>query len=113
MKNNSSGFHITEVLICLAIFSTIMFSLIPILSQIKVEEVLLSHRRNAQSILHDELLYHIWASSQLEFPISYQKNTSIGLLHLTFEFEEELMKGCVKWKNAKTGYETSCLYGYP
>lgn len=87
----------------------LMTTMIPIISLLEQERTVLSERRTFSAKLHDELQAFLW--NDLQLPSSYL--VEIDLIDVTFSFtyEEQFIKGCVNWENARKKSETICLYG--
>lgn len=109
MLNYNNGFTFVEVLISSSIILLLVAIFIPLTTLLKQEKTVLSHRRMASVQLHDELQKFIWTDSFVES--SYSKTFQSKPLYFDFIAEEEFIKGCVTWENARNREETFCLYG--
>ncbi|MUK87135.1 hypothetical protein GMD78_01815 [Ornithinibacillus sp. L9] len=110
MRKND-GFSVTEVLVATAIVLLIVGTVVPINSLLDKERLTIRERRMITLTLHDEMQPHLWSD---DYELPYTKEEVLGNKQLLFHFslEEDLIKGCVDWKNAKNKQETICLYGY-
>ena len=88
----------------------LMFTVLPLLSQIQSEEQVLSVRRSVAADLHNELQHHLAAETTME-DIQYEKHISHAVVSYHFSVTEEKVKGCAGWNNVKNRKETFCLYG--
>lgn len=107
---NSKGFILIEVLVTTVILLTILLLLSPLFTQLLQERKALKDRRMISAHLHDELQKKLWQSVQI--PETYEKDYHGRTLTFQFSDEQEMIKGCVSWKNAKQKEESFCLYGY-
>ncbi|MBT2214448.1 type II secretion system GspH family protein [Virgibacillus dakarensis] len=109
---NSNGFSLIEVLAAFSIIFMITTTVIPLTSLINKEEEVLRERRHHANQLHDELQTYLWGENKPLPPATYAKVENSTMLFYRFTMENDLVKGCVKWKNVKNKKETFCLYGY-
>lgn len=113
LKNNQRGIILLELLVAFSMLVMILFTLIPILVQIKLEENDLQQQREIQSFLHDELQL---LSATLPFEQSpYITEININNSTITFTFEEDspLLKGSAEWENEKYVQKKISLYYFP
>ncbi len=84
--------------------------LVPVVMLIKTENMVLHERRSLASDLHDEMQPYIWEAKAL--PVTIIKETKNNK-EATFSIliENQLLKGCVEWDNAKMENDKICLYG--
>ncbi|MFC0299298.1 hypothetical protein ACFFIS_00420 [Virgibacillus soli] len=108
MWKNKQGYILIETMISCTLLFTCIMTISPILSLLNKERMLLSERIHYVHYLHDMI-------QPLLFEGITPKDMSIELedAFVTFTYEENLIKGCVNWKNAKRVQEEICLYGYP
>ncbi|MFD1850618.1 hypothetical protein [Oceanobacillus bengalensis] len=109
MKIN--GYSFVEVLIGTVILFTVITTIGPITSQLFKEQAILSDRRIIIYTLHDELQPYL--ADKHMIPMSLKKNINGKNVFLMFIDENNYMKGCATWKNAREKQETTCLYGMP
>lgn len=105
-----NGFTLIEVLIAASIIFLLISTILPISFLIEQERTVLSERRVLTAKLHDELQPFLW--SNLEIPSSYSKRFDLIDVTLNFTYEEQYIKGCADWENARKKSERICLYGY-
>lgn len=111
MKNNK-GFFEVEAIASFSIFLIIMLTLIPIVYQIKTEQETLNERRNAYTQLQGRMLEHLYFNeSNGSKPLPEDQNSEQYQFSFQFTENNEIVKGCVTWENAKLQEETFCLYG--
>ncbi|WP_068671892.1 type II secretion system protein [Oceanobacillus sp. Castelsardo] len=105
-----NGFTLIEILIATGIFMIIVMVFVPIITQIKKEETVLSERRSIAYELHDELQPFIWTNKSV--PDSFSKKNNNGkTIRYTFKEKNKFIKGCAHWENARKTNETFCLEG--
>ncbi|MGJ9456959.1 type II secretion system protein [Oceanobacillus sp. CF4.6] len=109
MQKNS-GFTLIEVLIAASILFTTVSTFMPLILIVDAEQKVLSDRRNLASILHDELQHVIWDTPG-ELPLKFTETLNSIQVRFEFNMEQEFIKGCVAWNNAKQREERLCLYG--
>lgn len=111
MKNNK-GFFAVEAIASFSIFLTIMLTLLPLVYQLKTDQETLSQRRYVQTELQGQMLEYLHPAIP-----ENQENYEIKLKEthpaIAFQFNEDnnLIKGCATWKNAKNIQENFCIYG--
>ena len=113
LKFDSKGFSLIEVIAAFSILLTILITFVPIAYQLKLEENILSNRRNIQSVLHDQLQTYLFSSNTSSFPTHTNLIIDNREVYITFMNENQWIKGCANWENAKQNKENFCLYGYP
>ena len=104
--NNYNGFSFIEIMMASILALTILLTIVPIATQLQKERAVLNERLNHIELLHDQLQQYI-----LNPPITLPSEVSINDAHLTFQMDDKLLKGCIKWENAKLKQEKECLYG--
>jgi hypothetical protein len=106
-----SGFTLIEVLAAASILFMTVSTFLPIILTLDAEQKVLSDRRHLAYMLHDELQHFIWDPLSSELPLQF--NETVQSIPAQFEFstDKQLIKGCVKWNNAKNRKEKICLYG--
>jgi competence protein ComGC len=105
-----NGFTLIEVLIATGIFMILVMVFVPIITQIKKGETVLSDRRAIVYELHDEIQPFIWNNKSL--PNTFSKTINNGkIVQYTFTEKNKFIKGCAYWENARKTDETFCLEG--
>lgn len=99
-------------LISLTLTLTIVLIIVPNLSLIQTERMILKDRRIISSTLHDELQQII---EQPKILNSFQMKKKINNQKVVFNFTNEgtdkrFIKGCALWENLKMRQEEVCLY---
>lgn len=84
----------------------------PIISKLQLEQHILSERRSIAIQLHENLQQYIW-SDDYEMPAETNQKFSDRDVHFLFVKENQFIKGCANWENAKERNETICFYGLP
>jgi len=107
-KNN--GFSLIEVLVAFSMVIMLVFTILPIITLIRQEEVILSDRRHISNRLHDELQPILWNADPLNY--TYTQSIRSYSVEFIFENEDQYIKGCAYWKNIKDREEKICLYGF-
>lgn len=107
-----NGFTLIEVLIASSILMMMITTFVPIFSLLKNEQTVLSDRRTIAFRLHDELQYYLWDKTAT-MPASFMETIQFRSVAFEFTKNDDLVKGCAKWKNVKKIGEVTCLYGYP
>lgn len=110
MKKNN-GFSLAEILIASAILMSVATTVLPIISLLHSERQVLSDRRALSLMVHDELQQFLWTDTAP--PAAYVKTIRKKEVQFTFVQENEYVKGCAEWENAKKRHEAFCLYGLP
>lgn len=85
--------------------------IVPIISQLKIEQAVLSERRIIAYDLHDELQHYIW--NQYDTMTFFDKNKNGKIVHYSFIKENQFIKGCAKWENDRFTNEKICFNGLP
>ncbi|WP_405101202.1 hypothetical protein [Oceanobacillus sp. FSL H7-0719] len=106
-----NGYSIIEVIIAASLFLSTVAIFVPILNQLQIEKNILRDKRIAIYQLHEELQQYIWTDTPI-LPAAYSDNISGTPLQFKFIEINQLIKGCVEWKNAKQISETHCLYAH-
>lgn len=107
---NNKGFSLIEALVASSLVFILIATIVPISSLLNNERKILVERRLAASKLHDEFQPILWESHD-SLPLPYNSTINSMSVSFSFTFENELIKGCVKWKNAKDQQDRICLYG--
>lgn len=110
MLSKNRGFTLIEVLVAFSLVMLLVTTFIPISSIIQQHTTILSDRRIISSKLHDELLKQLWEEKSL-MSESFTENVNKKKVEFYFTIENELIKGCATWDNAKNKNEKFCLYG--
>jgi len=111
LKKND-GFTLIEVLIAATLLLTVVTTIVPIISLVQSERQVLSERRTLSLKVHDELQQFLWLED-ITLPAGYTNTIHGREVQLTFKEENDYVKGCAKWQNAKKRNESFCLYGIP
>lgn len=109
---NEEGFIWVETLVSLHVVIVIMTIAIPIYTTIQKENQLLHERSVITLALFNELQV-VLNEDNITVPLTFDKKIDRIPMTFTFKEEEEFIKGCVTWKNAKNKGEKRCLYGIP
>lgn len=108
---NNKGFTLIEVLIATTILLLTVSIVFPLTSLLHQERKVLRERRIASAYLHDELQLYLWTETVL--PATYTQTRQYIPFRFHFTNEDEWLKGCISWENARQTDETICLYGLP
>lgn len=73
---------------------------------------MLSEQRIFISRLHDELQPFLWKEEKAP-PSTFTKKIKSIPATFHFSYDENFIRGCVKWRNAKNEDDKICLYGIP
>jgi len=106
----SNGFTLIETLLAASLLLTVAATMVPIISLVNTEREILSERRTISLKTHDELQQFLWVKDAA-IPADYLKTISKKEVRFTFKYENDFVKGCAEWQNAKKDHETFCLYG--
>lgn len=109
---NNKGYFAIEAIAAFSVFLTVLLTLTPLLIQLKTEQEILSERRYIQSQLQGELLDYLFPSAGYTDDENMEPTDRKTAIY-QFKEENNLVKGCAKWENAKANQETFCLYGKP
>lgn len=107
---NKNGFFWIETLVSLSIVMIVVSVIIPLHATIKQEKRVLHDRTIISLYLFDELQNTLFIQSD-KSERTQSKNISNRHVTITFNRENELIKGCVNWENVKGRSESLCLYG--
>ncbi|MHA6250980.1 hypothetical protein [Oceanobacillus sp. CAU 1775] len=104
-----NGFTLIEVFIASSLFLSTVLIFIPIINNMQHEKQILHDRKTISLYLQEELQYFIWESG---YNLPESKTASINGKSAQFLFiqENEFIKGCVNWQNAKQKAEEFCIY---
>ncbi|HLR01330.1 MAG TPA: hypothetical protein VK111_01135 [Virgibacillus sp.] len=103
---NYNGFSFIEIMMASILSLTIILTIIPVANQLQKERAVLNERLEHINILKDNLQQYTHGKS-INLPNEISKNN----INMTFQMENKLLKGCIKWTNAKFKQENECLYG--
>ncbi|MBM7552302.1 type II secretion system protein [Thalassobacillus pellis] len=107
MKYN--GFTLLETMFAFSIITMVIVTITPVAMKVKMEEAVLAERRNASSLINNELQAAI---SEPGVPVDKQiKGKNITLL-INYSYKDNLLKVCGGWNNEKKKREQLCIYGY-
>lgn len=87
-------------------------TLIPATNLLLNERASLQQKNHMVNELHDELHFYL-RGAQHNLPYRFFKTVDGSKAEFLMTSEDELLKGCVTWSNAKNKTEEFCLYGYP
>lgn len=107
-----NAFSVIEVFISSSLFLSTVLIFIPIVSNLQIEKQVLSDRRMISILLQEELQQYIWEEEPL-LPTEETIKINEKMLQFKFSKENDLIKGCVYWQNAKEMDETLCFHGLP
>lgn len=113
MLRNNKGFTLIEVLVASSILFLVMMTVVPINSLLTNERIISKDRYEYADQLQAELQPFIWERNK-RLPATYER--TINNQSVSFQITREtdvLIKGCVRWINAREKQEEVCLYGYP
>lgn len=113
MLKNNEGFTLIEVLISFSILFMVATTIIPLFSIIEKERTQLNVRLELSNRLHDEIQPYLWENGQHHFPIQYTRTMDKISVAFLFTMEQNLIKGCVEWRNVHNEAEAVCLFGSP
>lgn len=88
-----------------------MTTMLPIYTSIQKEKLTLEERSRISTELLNEL--HLVLHDKNEWERSFTKQIANRSANFTFSREDEYVKGCVNWTNAKDKHEERCLFGIP
>lgn len=108
---NNKGFSLIESLVAVTLLMMMISTLIPITNLLIYEREILHQKRLFGNELHAELQPYLW-DGQDSIPTEYFKTVNETKLKFIFLAENQLLKGCVEWKNVKNKTNQICLYGY-
>ena len=107
-----NGYSLIEVIVASSIFLSAIAIFIPIVSKIQIEQHILTERRTVTHQLHEDLQHYIWVNARA-VPAEYRKDINSTTIDFDFQKENDYIKGCAAWQNAKQTKESICLYGLP
>jgi hypothetical protein len=99
-----------EVLFASSLFFHILLIFIPIHTSIHSSSQVLNEKRLAAIFLHEEF-QGILQKEYLSLPYSSTRKENHTDFNIQFLEDNEYVKGCVVWTNAKQSEEIFCLYG--
>lgn len=106
---NSNGFIWVETLVSLNIVLIVMTIILPIYTTIQKEKLIIKERSLTTLQLFNELQFALHDAAEMER--SFTKQIDKRQVSFHFSIEDEYVKGCATWKNAKEKNEKLCLYG--
>lgn len=106
---NSNGFIWIETLVSLNIVLIVMTIIVPIYTTVQKEKLIIKERSLTSLQLFNELQFVLNDSSETER--SFTKHIEQREVNFQFSIEDDYVKGCATWKNAKGKNEERCLYG--
>lgn len=109
MLIKDNGFAWIETMMILQVLVIVALTIIPIFSILTQEKLIITERTIVMMKLHDELQRAIY-EGELERN-RFTESIDQRIVHFTFDYEHELIKGCAIWENAKNRDEQFCLYG--
>ncbi|SFA71187.1 hypothetical protein SAMN04488072_101174 [Lentibacillus halodurans] len=109
---NSKGFSLIESLVAASLLMMIITTLIPATNLLLNERESLKQKRIMTNELHSELQPFIWEEEN-NLPQRWFKMVNGSEAEFRFTSEDNLLKGCVIWNNAKNKTDQFCLYGNP
>ena len=112
MLRETNGYSLIEVIVASSIFLSAVAVFIPIASNLQLEQHILTERRTVAHQLHEDLQQYIWLDASA-VPAEYRKELNSNTINFEFEEENNFIKGCAAWQNAKQIKESICLYGLP
>lgn len=104
-----NGFTLIEVLVAMSIIFVLVATIIPIDIVLKQGRKTLQDKREITLHLHDTLLHYISTSELINVSTTETINGTFVTIHFTEE--NEYIKGCATWENARDKHEQICLYG--
>src|SRR5699024_8782188 len=111
LKKND-GFTLIEVIIAATLLMTVITTVVPIISLVHSERQVLSDRRAISLKVHDNLQPFLWLKNQI-LTANYSEINHEKEVQITCKKENNYVKGCAEWQNAKRRSETFCLHGLP
>ncbi|MFD2759408.1 prepilin-type N-terminal cleavage/methylation domain-containing protein [Lentibacillus juripiscarius] len=110
---NNKGFTLIETIVAASLLLMVVATLIPAANLLMNERMVLEQKHHIVKELHRELQSYLWDNKHPLLPNDYMKKINGAEATFSFTTEEELMKGCVTWTNARKRESKFCLYGYP
>lgn len=100
------------MLVAMSIVFMLVATVIPIDTLLKQERKKLHDRRIIAMELHDILQHIIWTEAKEPFSDNIQTvKINHITVHIQFKIENEWVRGCATWENAREKQEELCLYG--
>ena len=110
MYRNNSGYMLLNSLFSFSLFLILTLSLLPMITTVYKEQLILKERRYWLYALHDELQQpEILASLPTTFSLEHHEK----IANLTIERQSLLIEGCISWENIRGKEEHECLYTSP
>ncbi|WP_158591722.1 type II secretion system protein [Oceanobacillus halophilus] len=109
MGTINRGFTLIEVLVATGLLTTAISLLLPMISLLNNEQLILSERRQIMHELHDNLQPYLWKEKSA--PGEYSSKINGTLVTYEYAHEGEYVEGCAIWQNVRKTNETLCIYG--
>lgn len=106
LKGNETGFILLEMMICLALISIMVSICIPIIHQLKLEQIVLTNRVE----VHHQLYNQVQTVELEELPISTVVEINKLEIELEIYSEHDLIIGQGVWTNEKKHLEEALVY---
>lgn len=111
LKNNN-GFTLVETVVAASLLFTTIIIIIPISSLITIERAVLEERYSYTTQLNIELQPFIH-SKHKSLPSIFEQRINNKIISFQINKDQDnLIKGCAFWDNARNENERMCLYGY-
>lgn len=108
-KSNEEGFVLLEITICLALLTLLSSIIIPIMIQLKTEQMILSQRLEIYHYLHNM----VQTIETDELPYSDSQRLETIDLDIEIYLENDLIIAQGVWMNAKEQSEQAAVYFQP
>ncbi|MBB6454259.1 hypothetical protein HNQ94_002734 [Salirhabdus euzebyi] len=108
MRNNNKGFTLFDSILSFSMLLTILFFVLPMINQVKLEQHILSVRSKMIETLYNEIIdiLHTTEETIITKPINISNtNATISL-----SLKDNTWTGCITWNNSKNATESSCLH---
>lgn len=102
---NNRGFTLVEVICAFSLIMIIATAILPLLTQVRMEQHDLSIKRHAILALNNHLtvLSH---DLSIQFPYEIQEDN----YSFSFEVQTQYIEGCVNWEDSHNEKNKFCLY---
>ncbi|WP_277677894.1 MULTISPECIES: hypothetical protein [Gracilibacillus] len=104
--HNQSGYLNIEALVAAIVFLCLILTLMPLYTQLRLENEVLADKRIVIHQLYEELLLHSSTDPMVVTKEEWIRNP----VTLKFKQTSSYLKGCATWKNVKKNNERLCLY---